>query len=91
MNNETGSIASALGLTVTALVTLFILIFYVFGQIVYPDEIGIRQNYFNISGVLKEGFQDNGLFPGLHWKISRLSTIHLFDCDFQFVILYSFD
>ena len=91
MNNETGSIASALGMTVTALVTLFILIFYVFGQIVYPDEIGIRQNYFNIPGVLKEGFQDNGLYPGLHWKIPGLSTIHLIDRDFQFVNLNSID
>ena len=91
VRNDSGSIVSVLAISIVALVSLFIIVFYIVGQIVYPDEIGIRQNYFNIPGVLKEGFQDQGLLPGLHWKIPGLSTIHLIERDFQFVNLNAKD
>ncbi len=86
-DNEKGGIVAMLGFMIAALVGLFILVFYVFGQIVNPDQIGIRQNYFSMPGVLKEGYSFQGLMPGLHWKIPGLSTVHLIERDFQFIHL----
>lgn len=81
------SIVSFLVFAVIAIIVLNILVFYVFGQIVRPNEIGLRRNYFSIPGMLKEGYVDKGLLPGLHWKIPGISTVQLLPRDFQFVHL----
>ena len=62
------------------------LVFFVFGQVVGPNEIGIRRNYVSL-GVLKEGYQENGLLPGLHWKIPGVSTVQMVARDFYFLHL----
>lgn len=85
--SESGSAVSVL-LTLLVVVSVFvILVFYVFGQIVKPNEIGLRQNFFGAPGLLQKGFQDEGLFPGLHWKIPFVSTVHSLPRDFQFIHL----
>lgn len=84
---EQGAVLAAL-LWLIGIIVLFVsLIFFVFGQIVWPDTIGLRENFFGIPGVLKEGYDERGLSPGLHWKIPGFSTIHLIPRGFQFVNL----
>lgn len=82
---EQGAISGLLIGLVVVIFALSMLAFFVFGQIVPPNSIGLRQNYFSLPGVLKEGFEDRGLDPGLHWKVPGLSTVHLIPRDFQFI------
>jgi regulator of protease activity HflC (stomatin/prohibitin superfamily) len=72
---------------VVVLALLVGLIFFVFGQVVPPDMIGIRRNFISFPPFLKPGFQEKGLYPGLHWKIPEVSTIQLIPRDFQFIHL----
>ncbi len=72
---------------IVAVVVLNVLTFYVFGQIVRPNEIGLRRNYFSLPGMLKEGYVEKGLLPGLHWKVPGISTVQLLPRDFQVVHL----
>jgi len=70
-----------------AILGFVILVFFVFGQVVGPNEIGIRQNYFSLLGLLDKGYQNEGLEPGLHWKIPSISTVIIIRRDFQLVHL----
>lgn len=45
----------------------------VFGRVVYPGEIGIRQ----ITMGPSRGFSEDGLEPGLHWSVPFYSQIHI--------------
>jgi len=55
-----------------------------FGKLVEPNEIGIRQNYFSILW-LEEGYEEVGLQPGLHWQIPQLSQIRTIPKDFLLI------
>ena len=69
-----------------ALVCVLILVFvpyFVFGKVVPPDTIGLRQNLFGVPFVLKKGFQESGLEPGLQWQIPMLSQVILLPRDFK--------
>ena len=82
--SERGSIQALLLTVVALLAALYAVVFFVFGTVVPPNYIGIRQNYFSF-GFGEKGFQDKGLAPGLHLKIPFITTIHLIPRDFQFV------
>ena len=62
--------------------------YLIFGKVVPPDFIGVRQNYFSFPGVMSKGYQDRGLPPGLHWAIPGLTKIHLIPRDFQVINLH---
>jgi regulator of protease activity HflC (stomatin/prohibitin superfamily) len=76
------------GIKLVALIFLLIVsvvsivAFYSFGIIVKPNQIGLRQNFFAVGGILEEGFSSKGLEPGLHWKIPYVSTVHILPRDF---------
>jgi hypothetical protein len=55
--------------------------FFLFGKVVRPDEIGLRQSYFGIPFLIKEGFQPEGLSPGLHWQLPFVSVVHILPKD----------
>jgi len=83
--NQRGAILS-LFLTLLFLTLIgALLVFFVFGKIVSPNMIGIRQNYFSFMGILDAGYKNKGLPPGLHWKIPGISDIIIIPRDFQFV------
>ncbi len=88
-DGESGSILGLLAFFVTMILVLVVLVFFVFGKIVPPNKIGIRQNFFSLMGVLEEGYNERGLVPGLHWKIPYISDVILIPRDFQFVQLDS--
>lgn len=46
---------------------------YLFGQVVPPGKMGVRQIYFGPG----QGYSNQGLKPGLHWTIPFHSQIHL--------------
>lgn len=81
---ERGSIAGVLSTVAGVVLLAVVLPFFVFGQIVPPDKIGVRQNYLTF-GILPAGFVDKGLPPGLHWKIPFVSQIHLLPATFQLI------
>ncbi|MDD2942553.1 MAG: SPFH domain-containing protein [bacterium] len=83
-NNERGKIASVLAAVAGLMLVAVVLPFFIFGQIVPPDKIGVRQNYLTF-GLLPAGFVDKGLPPGLHWKIPFVSQIHLLPATFQLI------
>lgn len=46
---------------------------YVFGKIVPPGQLGVRQIAFGPY----QGFSEEGLPPGYHWSVPFYSTVHL--------------
>lgn len=87
ISNQRGGIVAIFAVLLAVFAVITVLVFYVFGQIVKPNEIGLRQNFWNITAVLKEGFEPDGLLPGLHWKVPGLSTVHTIRRDFLFIHL----
>ncbi len=63
---------------------LLTLLFSVFGKVVPPNFIGVRQNYFSFY-FFEKGFVSRGLSPGLHWTIPMISEIKLLPRGFQYV------
>ncbi|HMO17368.1 MAG TPA: SPFH domain-containing protein [Oligoflexia bacterium] len=90
-NPQSGSVLSILLTLVTLIGLCIVLLFFVFGRIVPPNMIGIRQNFFSFGGILKDGYIEKGLEPGLHLKFPGISDILLIPRDFQFVQLDSKD
>ena len=76
---------SFLGFVLTLLIVGVVLIFFVFGQIIPPNKIGVRRNYFSFFGILEEGYGKRGLKSGLQWKVPGISSIILLPRDFQFI------
>ena len=61
---------------IKALLVLLVLIFitsFVFGVVVPPGFVGVRQIAFGPG----QGFSDNGLLPGYHWSIPIYSKVHV--------------
>jgi regulator of protease activity HflC (stomatin/prohibitin superfamily) len=83
--HESGSIVLILSFFVFFILLITVLVFFVFGKIVPPNKIGIRQNYFSFMGILEEGYNEKGLSPGLHWKVPGFSDVILIPRDFQFI------
>ena len=81
---QRGSIITGLVLLLLVVALVYTLGFFVFGKVVPPNFIGVRQNYYSL-GFLSKGYKKEGLQPGLHWKAPFLSTIHLIPRDFQFI------
>ena len=79
---QEGGIVLALGIVLAAILILCVMVFWVFGKIVPPNYIGVRQNYFAL-GVLKVGYGNIGLEPGLHWRIPGISNVILLPRGFQ--------
>lgn len=65
-------------------IILAVLPFTLFGKLVKPNEIGIRQNYFSVFNI-KEGYEEVGLQPGLHWQIPQFSQIRTIPKDFLLI------
>ncbi len=80
-------IGTAVLFALLAVFALVVLPFFVFGKIVPPNYIGVRQNYYSIFGLLEKGYSNDGLEPGLQWKIPGVTTVILLPKDFQFVHL----
>ena len=59
--------------------------YLLFGRVVPPNAIGLRQYYFGLPYIVEEGLKPQGLVPGLHWQIPKFSQVHLLPRDFQFV------
>lgn len=85
IQNEKGTIIGFLMFFVILIVLVSVLAFFVLGKVVPPNMIGIRRNYISIPGMLKDGYEENGLKPGLHWKAPFISNIVLIPRDFQFI------
>lgn len=84
--DERGAFARALLLLAAILAVILIFIPYViFGKVVPPNFIGVRQNYFGLGILLQDGFVDRGLQPGLHWQIPNVSQVLLIPRDFRIV------
>jgi hypothetical protein len=62
--------------------------FFMFGKVVFPNELGVRVNFYGVPGVMTKGYQSDGLLPGLHWQIPHLSTVLTLPRDFQFVTFH---
>ena len=60
-------------------------LFFLFGKVVPPNFIGVRQNYFGIFGLVQPGYTADGIEPGLAWEIPGISKIHLIPRDFQMI------
>ncbi len=86
-NNSRGSVAIIVFWISLIVIGFVVLPFFVFGKVVPPEMIGLRQNYYGLWGVLDKGYQEKGLEPGLHWKIPYVSNVLLFPRGFQFVHL----
>ncbi len=77
-----------LGLLIFLGVTLgtITLLFFAIGKVVPPGYIGIRHNGYGVWGLLKKGYSEIGLQPGLHWRIpGNVSDIILLPACFQFI------
>jgi hypothetical protein len=85
--SETGAIGIGILWGLVAVFFFVILPFFVFGKVVPPDMIGLRQNYYSIPGLISKGYQEKGLEPGLQWKIPYISNVLLFPRTFQLVNL----
>ncbi len=83
--NERGSIVGLLALLVVIVLGATSVFFFLFGQVVPPNRIGIRQNHFSVLGLVKEGYGSKGLPPGLHWQVPGVSRVLLLPRDFQIV------
>lgn len=82
---ERGALVGTLIAVVTVVVIAVVLIFFVFGRIVPPGFVGVRQNYYGVFGLLEKGFGNRGLAPGLHWRIIGVSDVILIPSGFQLV------
>lgn len=85
LKEQRGGVFAAVLFFVLLLFVFWMLVFWVFGKVVPPNTIGVRQNYFSIFGLLQEGFSNKGLEAGLHWRIPQVSNIILLPRDFQLV------
>jgi regulator of protease activity HflC (stomatin/prohibitin superfamily) len=83
--NEKGSFVSIISFIVIVTLLAYFFLFFVFGKLVPPNMIGLKLNYYPIPGLLKGGYEEKGLAPGLHWKIPGISDIILLPRDFQFI------
>ena len=84
-NTQSGAVLALLLFLLGAIFCLVILVFFVFGKIVPPNMIGVRQNSFTFPLFGRKGYQPNGLQPGLHLKMPGISSIVLIPRDFQFI------
>jgi len=67
-----GALFSSIFGVVVLLLGLFLLLIYMFGYVVSPGQMGVRQITFGPS----QGFSQKGLKPGYHWSIPIYSKIH---------------
>ena len=88
LRSERGAVAP-LVLTVVALLSAVLVVvpYFILGQTVPPNYIGLRRNYFTIPLVLEKGFEEEGLVPGRHYQIPGLTTVFLLPRNFLFVNL----
>ncbi len=84
-NHEKGGVVTLLVTLTMLTLFLFFIFFFVFGKVIPPNMIGIRRNLVSIPGFITGGYQEDGLNPGLQWKIPYVSNIILIPRDFQFV------
>ena len=83
--NSQGSISSLLAFTVFITMICTFLVYFVFGEIVPPNYLGVRQNKLFFMGGSAGGFANRSLAPGLHWKIPGVSEIVLLPRDIQII------
>jgi hypothetical protein len=70
-----GTLGFLVALAAVAAVGTFLM--FIFGVVVPPGMIGVRQIYFDTVIGPKQGFSDHALEPGYHGNIPFLGTIHL--------------
>lgn len=75
-------------LLIGLLTTIF---FFALGVTVPPNYIGVRQNNFAIPGVLRAGYESDGLLPGRHWALPGISRVTLVPRDFLLIDINSDD
>ncbi len=78
-------IIRVLSVALTIVIIFFSTLYFSLGVVVPPNKIGVRRNIRPIPGLLKSGFQPEGLEPGLHWQLPGYSEVRLIPRDFQFL------
>lgn len=86
-NNQKGAFLTSFAIFTTIGTIAFFVIYSIFGQVVPPNKIGVRRNYFKFGGILEEGFSSAGLAPGIHLVIPGISEIILLPRTLQLINL----
>jgi len=73
MHTDDGKIIRPLLFSIFFLCILLLGLSYVFGYVVPPGTMGVRQ----ITIGPEQGFSERGLRPGYHWSIPAYSRVHL--------------
>ncbi|MCC6220660.1 MAG: hypothetical protein IT291_05385 [Deltaproteobacteria bacterium] len=88
MNCDKGAAYLSLLFAAFVVASILSVLFFVFGKLVPPNYIGVRNNGFTFFGLLEDGYSTDGLKPGLHWRIpGGVSEIILLPRGFMFVHL----
>jgi len=66
-----------------ALVAIVVILSFVFGVVIYPGSIGVRQITVDLPLGLKQGFVKDGMSPGYHWNIPFYSRVYIVPQDIQ--------
>jgi regulator of protease activity HflC (stomatin/prohibitin superfamily) len=70
---ESGGVIAGFLMLVIVIILIGLGAAYIFGYVVYPGEMGVRQ----ITLGPEQGFSERGLAPGYHWSIPFYSKIHM--------------
>ncbi len=84
---EHGQVVILLATVLLLIIAAVFALYFLFGRVVTPDTIGLRQNYFGMPLILSKGFEERGLAPGLHWQIPAVSQVHLMPRALQLIHL----
>ena len=71
--SENGSSLKGILFLIILVGVVFLSVAYVFGRVVPPGKMGVRQITFGPY----QGFSEQGLAPGYHWNIPFYSRVHL--------------
>ncbi|NLF24064.1 MAG: SPFH domain-containing protein, partial [Deltaproteobacteria bacterium] len=58
------------------LVVVLVCVAFIFGVVVRPGEMGVRETTLRLPFGPKQGYSASGLKPGFHWRIPIYSRIH---------------
>lgn len=84
INNELGLGFKFLLILIFLLIIGVISLSYVFGKVVYPGYMGVRQITLGPS----QGYTENGLRPGYHWDLPFYSKIHVLPATVEIMNLH---
>ncbi len=67
---------------------LGVILSFVFGVVVYPGTIGLRQITVDIPLAPSQGFASKGMAPGYHWNIPFYSKVHIVPQEIQLLHIH---